>query len=178
VTTFPCPQLFYLKITFKCCFVTVLQFDSSGIITGMESIEGEHVKFYKTVNPNVTAVEWWLLEAEHVIKQTLHTVSGSALEAYPTKARSEWILDWPGQLVLNCSQVYWTKVCLSSKKQLFSYASYHLLNEAVCNQIVIVHSLSSTYSKHSRTQMLHLLQTSFWTLFWTLAQYLQAFCRR
>jgi dynein heavy chain, axonemal len=95
-----------------------LQFDSSGNITGMESVEGENVTFCKTVNPTVTSVEWWLLEAETVIKQTLHTVSGAALEAYPTKARSEWILDWPGQLVLNCSQVFWTKVCCTCQKQL------------------------------------------------------------
>lgn len=88
-----------------------MQFDSSGLIVGMESVEGEPVSFYKPIDPNATAVEWWLLEAEHTIKQTLHTVSGQALEAYPTKARSEWILDWPGQLVLNCSQVFWTKVC-------------------------------------------------------------------
>jgi dynein heavy chain, axonemal len=87
-----------------------MQFDSKGLIIGMESVEGEHVTFYKPVDPNVTAVEWWLLEAEHVIKQTLHQVAGSALEAYATKPRSEWLLEWPGQLVLNCSQVYWTKV--------------------------------------------------------------------
>jgi dynein heavy chain, axonemal len=89
-----------------------VQFDSAGVITGMESVEGEKVEFHKSVDPNVTAVEWWLLEAEQVIKQTLHSLAGSALEAYPTKARSQWILDWPGQLVLNCSQVFWTKVCV------------------------------------------------------------------
>lgn len=73
--------------------------------------------FHKPVDPNVTAVEWWLLEAEHVIKQTLHKISGAALEAYPAKARSDWILDWPGQLVLNCSQVYWTQVSMLLSQQ-------------------------------------------------------------
>lgn len=32
-------------------------------------------------------------------------VAGEALEAYATNDRARWILDWPGQLVLNCSQV-------------------------------------------------------------------------
>lgn len=111
---------------------TGVQFDNNGVITGMESVEGEQVHFYKPVDPNVTAVEWWLLEAEQVIKQTLHTVSGSALEAYSTKPRSEWILDWPGQLVLNCSQVFWTKVrvCLSAvfleHTKLYPACSHHM----------------------------------------------------
>lgn len=51
------------------------------------------------------AVERWLLELEGVMRRTLHRVAGEALEAYPRTDRPKWILHWPGQLVLNCSQV-------------------------------------------------------------------------
>jgi hypothetical protein len=33
-------------------------------------------------------------------------IASESLEAYARTTRSEWILDWPGQLVLNCSQVW------------------------------------------------------------------------
>lgn len=41
------------------------------------------------------------------MRRTLHKTTGEALEAYPKGERSRWILEWPGQLVLNCSQVRW-----------------------------------------------------------------------
>ncbi len=96
----------------KKCFESVkeLTFESDGEISGLVSIEGEKIGFLDRVNPAATgAVERWLLEVESAMRRTLHKVSGEALSAYATTERSQWILEWPGQLVLNCSQVYWTR---------------------------------------------------------------------
>ena len=58
------------------------------------------------MDPSLTgAVELWMGEVEGVIRRTLHKLAGQALAAYATTQRSKWILEWPGQLVLNCSQV-------------------------------------------------------------------------
>jgi len=54
---------------------------------------------------NAGAVECWLLEVEGAIKRTMHSIAREALAAYAKSSRSSWILQWPGQLVLNCSQV-------------------------------------------------------------------------
>lgn len=87
-----------------------VQFEDSGHISGVISAEGEELQFIRNVNPADMAVEWWLLECESVIKQTLHHLAGKALAAYAITPRVQWILQWAGQLVLNCSQVCWTEV--------------------------------------------------------------------
>ncbi|CAG9464833.1 unnamed protein product [Pedinophyceae sp. YPF-701] len=89
--------------------VKEFQFEASGDITGMTSVEGETIPWIEPVSPaKIGAVEAWLLECENVIKRTLHKIARDAIEAYADTERSRWILNWPGQLVLNCSQVYWT----------------------------------------------------------------------
>jgi len=96
----------------KKCFESVreLIFEAEGEITGLLSIEGEKIPFMDSVNPASSgAVEVWLLEVEGAMKRTLHKVAGESIEAYTKGPRSKWILNWPGQLVLNCSQVFWTR---------------------------------------------------------------------
>ena len=96
----------------KKCFESMkdLQFkDSDGTIIAMNSVEGETVPFPNPVDPEKSrAVEVWLLEVEEQMRGALHKVAGEAIEAYVGEERSKWILEWPGQLVLNCSQVHWT----------------------------------------------------------------------
>lgn len=94
------------------CFEAVkeLTFEEDGEISGLISVEGEKIGFLDRVNPASTgAVERWLLEVESAMRRTLHKVAGEALNSYAASERSQWILEWPGQLVLNCSQVYWTR---------------------------------------------------------------------
>jgi len=96
----------------KKCFEAIkeLVFQPNGEITGMVSVEGEKIDWFTAVSPAaIGGVELWLTAVDDVIKGTLHQVAGEALAAYAQRERSEWILQWPGQLVLNCSQVYWTK---------------------------------------------------------------------
>ncbi|KAG2490029.1 hypothetical protein HYH03_011494 [Edaphochlamys debaryana] len=96
----------------KKCFEAVREFnfEKNGEISGLVSVEGEKIQWIETVNPASTgAVEKWLLDSESCIRRTLHKIAGDSLEAYAKTERSRWILDWPGQIVLNCSQVYWTR---------------------------------------------------------------------
>eukprot|EP00878_Enallax_costatus_P013463 GHUV01014078.1.p1 GENE.GHUV01014078.1~~GHUV01014078.1.p1 ORF type:complete len:1340 (+),score=424.03 GHUV01014078.1:252-4271(+) len=114
----------------KKCFEAVkeLVFEQNGEISGMVSLEGEKITFVERVNPATTgAVESWLLEVEGAIKRTMHSITREALTAYPKTARTTWILQWPGQLVLNGSQVFWTRevtdaIQSGGSKGLSSYA--------------------------------------------------------
>lgn len=47
-------------------------------------------------------------QVEEVMKLSLQEVMQQAVEAYPVTPRKEWVLQWPGQVVLAASQVHWT----------------------------------------------------------------------
>ncbi len=76
----------------------------------MESAEREIVQFSRTIIPEEAKglVEKWLLQVEEVMKLSLREVMSKAVEAYPRDPRNEWVLNWPGQVVLAASIVHWT----------------------------------------------------------------------
>jgi dynein heavy chain len=95
------------------------QLDQPGVskddvtITHMVSAENELVPMVATIDPNSAKnkgnVEVWLLELQKVMRLTLKDVIKKASAAYVTAPRKEWVLSWPGQVVLNVSQVFWTR---------------------------------------------------------------------
>lgn len=92
------------------CFENVasLEFQPDKLITAMFSGEGERVPmsepFYPTGN-----VEEWLLKTEEMMKLSVKKVIMDGLADYPQKPRTQWVLDWPGQVVISGSQTYWTQ---------------------------------------------------------------------
>ncbi|KAK3235325.1 hypothetical protein CYMTET_54468 [Cymbomonas tetramitiformis] len=88
-----------------------LEFQEDNTITAMESTEGERVPFDKPVDPNgeMNGVELWMVRVEEAMRQSLHSHTMKAIQAFPNQPRSKWILEWPGQVVIAVSQVFWTK---------------------------------------------------------------------
>jgi len=96
----------------KKCFEAVKEVEFSPRVTmiNMVSVEGEKVKLSKEINPADTgAVEKWMLEFEDVMHESLHKVTADSVAGYPNTTRERWILEWPGQVVLCGSQIYWTR---------------------------------------------------------------------
>ena len=54
------------------------------------------------------AVEKWLLQVERVMLMSIRDVIEAARTAYAIDARNNWVQEWPGQVVLCVSQIYWT----------------------------------------------------------------------
>ncbi|OHT02341.1 Dynein heavy chain family protein [Tritrichomonas foetus] len=92
------------------CFENVgsLTFEEDLKMTAMNSCEGEHVPFVRSLYPEGN-VEHWLLEVEAVMRETLKDILGKAVAEYPTLPRTEWVLNWPAQIVLCGAMIYWTK---------------------------------------------------------------------
>lgn len=42
------------------------------------------------------------------MKLSLRDVTKQAVEAYDVNARTQWVLNWPGQVVLAASAIHWT----------------------------------------------------------------------
>ena len=83
------------------------------LIVTMVSGEGEKVDLAEPVDPEKGAnkgnVENWLLQLQGSMRITVKEVVKAALAAYPNTTRKEWVLSWPGQVVLCVSQLYWTQ---------------------------------------------------------------------
>ncbi|XP_047438259.1 dynein axonemal heavy chain 1 [Mugil cephalus] len=91
------------------CFENIaqLRFQADLQITHMYSGEGEEVKLFVPVSPSGN-VEDWLREVEKSMKVTLRDNIDRSLKDYPEQARVDWVLLWPGQVVIAGCQVFWT----------------------------------------------------------------------
>ncbi|XP_035245196.1 dynein heavy chain 1, axonemal isoform X1 [Anguilla anguilla] len=100
------------------CFENVakLQFQSDLLITHMYSGEGEEVQLFLPVMPSGN-VEDWLREVEKSMKASLRDNIDRSLQEYPEKARTEWVLSWPGQVVIAGCQTFWTLEVSESLEQ-------------------------------------------------------------
>ncbi|XP_073507678.1 dynein axonemal heavy chain 3-like [Phyllobates terribilis] len=96
----------------KKCFegIAKLTFNAKKEITHMESLENEKVELVIRIIPSNAKglVEKWLHEVERIMKLSLHEVMCHSIKAYTKSARKEWVLHWPGQVVLASSMVHWT----------------------------------------------------------------------
>ena len=89
------------------CLILQLKFEEDLKIVHMSSAEGEVVPFTEELYPEGN-VENWLLEVERVMMTSLKTIIRNSLEEYKEIPRTEWVLKWPGQVVIAGCQTYWT----------------------------------------------------------------------
>lgn len=96
------------------CFegINKVKFEKDLKITRMISAEEEVVKMDRAIDPetlvNKGNVEKWLLELESIQWDSLRSLTVASIDEYKTIARKDWILNWPAQVVLGVSSVYWT----------------------------------------------------------------------
>ncbi|KAJ1435246.1 dynein heavy chain, partial [Ochromonadaceae sp. CCMP2298] len=97
------------------CFegINKVKFEADTKISQIISAEGEVVKLDVFVDPesggNKGNVEKWLLEIESIQWDSIRTLTVGSIEQYKNVSRKDWILNWPAQVILAVSSVYWTQ---------------------------------------------------------------------
>ncbi|CAH8660135.1 unnamed protein product [Schistosoma rodhaini] len=126
----------------KKCFegISRLIFAEQQEIIGMTSAESESVPFVTKIHPAKAKgmVEKWLLQVEDVMLSSLRKVIADSVHAYPDILRKKWVLDWPGQVVICVSSIYWTKEVQESieNNQLNEY--HHKCNQQIDDIVQLV----------------------------------------
>ncbi|XP_039301684.1 dynein heavy chain 7, axonemal-like [Solenopsis invicta] len=96
----------------KKCFEGIAKLSFTDVMeaTAMMSSEEEIIILEDIIDTTAARgqVEKWLLELETDMKKSVKAQVIRAKNAFPTKARSQWALEWPGQTVLCVSKLYWT----------------------------------------------------------------------
>jgi dynein heavy chain len=97
----------------KKCFegIASLKFDSDQRIHAMISSEKEEVKLDRILVPADAKgmVEKWLDEVGRCMISSLHKIASESIEAYPEAPRTQWVKEWPGQIVLATTSIFWTR---------------------------------------------------------------------
>lgn len=96
------------------CFegIQKVMFSDSDEVFGMISAEGEEVLFEGKVDVNEGDkkgnVEKWMLEIENMMKKSLKKLCKDSMATYATTQRTDWVRQYPGQIVLAANQIDWT----------------------------------------------------------------------
>eukprot|EP00201_Polytomella_parva_P020499 CAMPEP_0175042260 /NCGR_PEP_ID=MMETSP0052_2-20121109/2450_1 /TAXON_ID=51329 ORGANISM="Polytomella parva, Strain SAG 63-3" /NCGR_SAMPLE_ID=MMETSP0052_2 /ASSEMBLY_ACC=CAM_ASM_000194 /LENGTH=3805 /DNA_ID=CAMNT_0016305023 /DNA_START=33 /DNA_END=11446 /DNA_ORIENTATION=+ len=98
----------------KKCFegIDKLRFEGTAAdITGMISVEGEIIPFKTRIKPADAngSVEKWLVQVEAGMVESLREVCRQGVISYAASKREKWVLEWPGQIVLVVTAIYWTQ---------------------------------------------------------------------
>ncbi|XP_063817028.1 dynein axonemal heavy chain 9 isoform X3 [Pseudophryne corroboree] len=74
---------------------------------GMYSKEDEYVIFNKPCDCS-GQVETWLNRVLDTMRDTVRHEMTEAVTAYEEKPREQWLFDYPAQVALSCTQIWWT----------------------------------------------------------------------
>jgi len=53
-------------------------------------------------------VEKWLIQVEILMMQSINKIINDAVKKYANTNRTEWVLQWPGMVVICAASINWT----------------------------------------------------------------------
>ncbi len=108
----------------------------------MTSAEGEIVPLLKPVNVNEGEnkgnVERWLLQVEHSMQATLRDIATKSLRDYEETPRTVWVLNWPGQIVLQIDMIVWSNRITEALANAQIHEGLAQLNSELSDVVILV----------------------------------------
>ncbi|XP_022244308.1 dynein heavy chain 7, axonemal-like [Limulus polyphemus] len=140
----------------KKCFegIARLEFDSHLDIQAMFSSENERVQFSIPISTAEAKgqVEKWLFQVEEAMTMSVRDVIQESREVFTTVPRKQWVTEWPGQVVLCVSQIFWTlEVHKAIKGGIKALQLYYSLLQMQLSDIVTL--VRGKLSKQIRTTL-------------------------
>ncbi|XP_070583565.1 dynein axonemal heavy chain 11 isoform X3 [Erythrolamprus reginae] len=114
--------------------------EQSNIVLGMYSKEKEYVPFSGQLECS-SQVETWLKRLEDTMHESVRYHITEAITVYEEKPREQWIIDYPAQIALTGSQIWWTTdvgIAFSRLEEGFETAlkDYHKKQIAQLNTLI------------------------------------------
>ncbi|NXC27886.1 DYH9 protein, partial [Campylorhamphus procurvoides] len=123
---------------------------------GMYSREEEYVPFSEPCDCS-GQVEVWLIRLLDTMRATVRDKMTAAVTAYEEKPREQWLFDYPAQVALSCTQIWWTTevgIAFARMKEGYEKAmkEYHKKQVAQLNTLVTM--LLGQLSKGDRQKIM------------------------
>jgi dynein heavy chain len=125
------------------CFegIKSVNFQPDLTITGMFSPENEYIYFVKPVDPKGKNIEHWMCDLKDAMVAGVKNNFMCAARDYVLVSRTDWMQKWAGQVVLNCSQLYWTREVeelLKLKGNEGCWEYYHQLCKQLEDMVILI----------------------------------------
>ncbi|GAB1862505.1 Dynein heavy chain 3, axonemal [Camponotus japonicus] len=124
------------------CFegISKLRFTKDEEIIGMLSAEEEYVPLSGKIYPADAKgmVERWLCQVEELMVISLRDTAEESVIAYFEAIREEWVLSWPGQIIICSSQIHWTSEVYESFEDRTTASYLHKCTDQIEDIVALV----------------------------------------
>ncbi|XP_045482107.1 dynein beta chain, ciliary [Harmonia axyridis] len=126
------------------------------VIFGMHAKDGEYVKFDKDTDCN-GPVEVWLNKIQDSMRSTIRISIGEGVTTYEEKARDLWIFDFPAQVSLCGTQIWWTtevNIAFSRLEEGYDNALRDYYKKQVSQLSILISHLLGDLTKQNRQKIM------------------------
>ncbi|XP_077576473.1 dynein axonemal heavy chain 11 [Stigmatopora nigra] len=126
------------------------------IAVGMYSKEREYVPFQKECYCN-GAVEVWLACLEESMRTSIKDHLSEAVSVYEDRPREQWILDFPAQVALTASQIWWSndvEIVFKRLEEGFESALKDYNKKQIAQLNVLINMLLNELSQENRQKIM------------------------
>ncbi|KAH1023596.1 hypothetical protein HUJ04_012770 [Dendroctonus ponderosae] len=128
----------------------------TNVIEGMYAKDGEYVKFHENTDC-CGPVEVWLNKIQAAMRSTIRTDIGEGALSYEEKPRDQWLFDFPAQVSLCGTQIWWTtevNIAFSRLEEGYDNAIRDYYKKQVTQLSTLISLLLGDLTKESRQKIM------------------------